>query len=142
VKFNTSFQKIIDIKEYETQQQTLEFSLVKSKQTELETKLHELEQKKEDSIEKHQLMKKMTVLDMIEFQQGIDHLDKQIIMIQSELIQVVQIVEKEHELLLEKVKETKKWNRLKEKSLTALQEEKNRKEQLFLDEIATLHYAR
>lgn len=142
MRFNSSFQKILDIKEYEKQQQTLEFRSVKEKQMELETKLHLLESKKEQAIEEHQLLQKMTVLDMIESQQRMEYLDKQIEVIQLELHQVFQEVDKEHELLMDKMKETKIWNQIKTKSLNALEYEANRKEQSFLDEIATLHYAR
>ncbi|WP_187119012.1 flagellar export protein FliJ [Bacillus marasmi] len=142
MSFIFSFQKVLDVKEKEKELAEQQFGSVKNKQLELELKMKGLESEKDKAFHQYDHVNRKTVMEIMEFQQGIDHVNHQLkqLEIQSQLIE--QEVEKQQQVLIEKSKEAKMWNQWKAKSKLAFETMVNQKEQAMLDEMAVIRHSR
>ncbi|MED3563666.1 flagellar export protein FliJ [Bacillus xiapuensis] len=142
MKFEFSFQKILDFKEKEKEKAKKEFGSAKLRQLELQEKMEGLELEKEKIFNHYNEVNRKTVWEIVELQNEIDHVDLQMKRLKDQSRQIHQEVELNHQILIEKTKEAKTWNQWKEKSKAAFQKQLDREEQAMLDEMAVLRYSR
>jgi flagellar FliJ protein len=142
MKYEFSFQKVLDVKEKEKEAAKNEFGSSKQRQMELEEKLEGLEVEKEKVYNQYNDVTRKTVWEFLEVQQELDHFNLQVKQLTHQSKQLHQEVELKHEVLIAKTKEAKVWNLWKDKSKNAFQMEQARKEQAMLDEMAVLRYSR
>lgn len=137
-----SFQKVLDVKEKEKEIAEQQFGSVKHKQMVLQQKMAGLELEKNKAFHQYDNVNRKTVMEIMEFQLEIDHVNQQLrqLAIQSQLIE--QEVEKHQRILIEKSKETKMWNQWKSKSKEAFEKVMNQKEQAMLDEMAVIRHSK
>lgn len=142
MSFVFSFQKVLDVKEKEKEVAQQQFGSIKNKQMEIEQKMQGLELEKNNAFYQYNHVNRKTVMEIMEFQQEIDHVTQQLrqLEIQSKLIE--QEVEKHQQILLEKSKEAKMWNQWKTNSKAAFEKMMNQKEQAMLDEMAVIRHSR
>ncbi|NRD79411.1 flagellar export protein FliJ [Bacillus sp. BRMEA1] len=142
MKFQFSFQKVLDFKEKEKEAAEQEFGTIRTIAMELEEKMGNLEQVKENAFTQYNHVDRKTIWEMIEFQQEIEHINKRMKELAHQSQQVHQQVEQKQQVLIEKTQEAKMWNQWKSKSLAIFQRQMEQKEQAMLDEMAVLRYAR
>ncbi|NMD69096.1 flagellar export protein FliJ [Bacillus sp. DNRA2] len=142
MSFVFSFQKVLDVKEKEKELAQQQFGSAKHKQMELEQKMKGLEFEKNEAFHQYDHVNRKTVMEIMEFQQEIDHVNQQLkqLAIQSHLVE--QEVERHQQILIEKSKEAKMWNQWKAKSKDAFEKVINQKEQAMLDEMAVIRHSR
>lgn len=141
MKFEFSFQKVLDFKEKEKEIAQQEFGTIKLQQLELEERIEKLEVEEEKFFKQYNDVHQKTVLELIEVQQEIEHVNLQKKQLEHQSQQVYQEVEQKHQVLIERSQEAKMWNQWKTKSKDAFQKKLERKEQAMLDEMAVLRYS-
>lgn len=142
MKFDFSYQKVLDFKEKEKDMAKQEFGSIKIKQMELQEKLDGLDLVEEQVFNQYNDVNHKTVWEILEFQQEIDHVNRQKKLLELQSQQLVQEVEQKHKKLIEKTQEAKMWNQWKSKSMAAFQKHMNQQEQAMLDEMAVLRHSR
>ncbi|PFP30771.1 flagellar export protein FliJ [Bacillus sp. AFS073361] len=142
MKFKFSFQKVLDFKEKEKEIAQQEYSTIKHKQLELQEQIEGLELEKEKVFNQYNDVHRKRVWEILEVQQGIDHVNLQKKNLEVQSQQIHKEVEQKHQMLIEKSQETKMWNQWKANSKDAFQKQLERTEQVMLDEIAVLRYSR
>jgi flagellar FliJ protein len=142
MKYKFSFQKVLDFKETEKETAEQEFGTLKRQQLELEEKIEELGSIKENAFNQYNDTNRKTVMELLEVQQGIDHLNRKMKQLENQSINLYQKVEEKQQVLFEKTQEAKIWNQWKEKSKAAFQKQMEQKEQAMLDELAVLRFSR
>jgi flagellar protein FliJ len=142
MKFEFSFQKVLDFKEKEKEMAKQEFGTVKLRQIELQEQMEGLEVEKEKVFDQFNHVHRKSVSEILEFQKEIEHVNLQMRQLEHMSQQVHLEVEQNHQVLIEKTQEAKMWNKWKEKSLDAFQKQVIRNEQAMLDEMAVLRYSR
>ncbi|MEH7307818.1 flagellar export protein FliJ [Neobacillus drentensis] len=142
MKFNFSFQKVLDFKEKEKEIAHQEYGTVKLQQTQLEEQLEGLEWIKNEVFNQYNQVHRKTVWEIQEFQKEIDQVNEQMKKLENQSQLIHQEVEQKHKLLIEKTQEAKMWNQWKAKSKEAFQKQMDRQEQAMLDEMAILRYSR
>ncbi|MFP5113091.1 flagellar export protein FliJ [Bacillaceae bacterium C204] len=142
MKFNFSFQKVLDFKEKEKEIAHQEYGTVKLQQSQLEEQIEGLEMVKDEVFNQYNQVHRKTVWEIQELQNEIDHVNQQMKKLEHQSQLIHQEVEQKHQLLIEKSQEAKMWNQWKAKSKEAFQQQLNRQEQAMLDEMAILRYSR
>jgi flagellar protein FliJ len=142
MKFNFSFQKVLDFKEKEKEIAHQEYGTVKLQQSKLEEQIEGLEMVKEEVFNQYNQIDRKTVWEILEVQQEINHVNLQMEQLANQSQLIHQEVEQKHQLLIEKTQEAKMWNQWKTKSKKAFQKQLDRQEQAMLDEMAILRYSR
>jgi flagellar protein FliJ len=142
MKFNFSFQKVLDFKENEKEMAHQEYGTVKLEQSKIEEQIEGLEMVKDEIFSQYNKVHRKTVWELLEVQQEIEHVNLQMKRLENQSKIIHQKVEEKHQLLIEKTKEAKMWNQWKAKSKEAFQKQMDREEQATLDEMAILRYSR
>ncbi|MEH7505262.1 flagellar export protein FliJ [Neobacillus drentensis] len=142
MKFNFSFQKVLDFKENEKEIAHQEYGTVKLQQSKLEEQIEGLEMVKEEVFNQYNQIDRKTVWEILEVQQEINHVNLQMKQLANQSQLIHQEVEQKHQILIEKTQEAKMWNQWKTKSKKAFQKQLDRQEQAMLDEMAILRYSR
>jgi flagellar FliJ protein len=142
VNFVFPFQKVLDVKEKEKEMAEQQFGSVKRKQLEIDEKMKGLESEKEKAFHQYNFVDRKTVKEILEFQQEIDHVNRQLKQLEIESQQIRREVEKQQQVLIEKAKEAKMWSHWKAKSKEAFEKMLNQKEQAMLDEMAVMRHSR
>jgi flagellar protein FliJ len=144
VRFQYSFQQIVDLKNNErTQAEWILSEAIGRLRTE-ESSLDSLHSQKNELREQivAATKNKTTISEMLLIQQYMEHLEVQIEK-KHEDVEVAQYaVVKKQEHLSEKVLDEKLWNKAREKAYTQFKELAGKKEQEALDEMATNRYKR
>lgn len=142
MKFNFSFQKVLDFKEKEKEIAHQEYGTVKLQQSQLEEQLEGLETVKDEVFNQYNQVHRKTVWEIQELQKEIDHVNQQMKKLENQSQLIHREVEQKHQLLISKTQEAKMWNQWKAKSKEAFQLQLDRQEQTMLDEMAILRYSR
>ncbi|MHC0038141.1 flagellar export protein FliJ [Pseudoneobacillus sp. C159] len=142
MKFNFSFQKVLDFKEKEKEIAEQEYGMAKIQQQELEEQLGNLENEKNQFFAHYDHVHQKSILEILDAQTGIDYLNHQIKQLESKSHQIQQEVDQKYDVLIEKTQESKMWNQWKEKSKDIFQKQLLQKEQAMLDEMAVIRYFR
>jgi flagellar FliJ protein len=142
MKFQFSFQKVLDLKEKEQEIAQQEFGTIKLRQFELQEQVKGLELEKEKVFNQYNDVHRKSVWKILEVQQEIDHVNLEMEQLENQTQQIHQEVEQKHKVLIEKTQEAKMWNQWKAKSKDTFQVQLDRKEQAMLDEMAVLRYSR
>lgn len=141
MKFQFSFQNVLDFKEKEKELAEQEFGQIKSRANELQEQIDGLGQVKDEAYNQYNDVDRKTVWEMLEFQQGIEYLNQKMKRLEHQSKQVHLEVEQKQQVLIEKNQEAKIWNRWKSKSQIAFQLQMQQKEQAMLDEMAVIRYS-
>jgi flagellar protein FliJ len=142
MKFDFSYQKVLDFKEKEKDMAKQEFGSIKHKQMELQEKLDGLDLVEEQIFNQYNDVDHKTVWEILEFQQEIDHVNRQKKQLEIQTQQLHHEAEHKHKVLIEKTQEAKIWNQWKSKSMAAFQKQMDLQEQAMLDEMAVLRHSR
>jgi flagellar protein FliJ len=142
MKFNFSFQKVLDVKEREKELAQHEYGVMKRRQMELHEQIEGLEMAKEKVFDQYNEVNRKTVWEILEVHEDIKHVELQMKKLEHQSQQIVQEVEQRQQALFEKSKEAKMWNKWKEKSKDAFEKQLIKNEQTMLDEMAVLQYFR
>lgn len=141
MKFQFTFQKVLDFKEKEKDLAEQEFGQAKSRAIELQEQIDGLEQVKEKAYNQYNDVDRKTIWEMLEFQQGIEYLNHKMKRLEHQSKQVHLEVEQKQQILIEKNQEAKVWNRWKSKSQKVFQLQMEQKEQAMFDEMAVIRYS-
>ena len=142
MKFNFSFQKVLDFKENEKEIAHQDYGSVKLQQTQIEEQIEGLEMVKDEIFNQYNQVHRKTVWEILEVQQEIEHVNLKMKQLENQSQIIHKKVEEKHQMLIEKSQEAKMWNQWKAKSKEAFQKQMDRKEQAMLDEMAILRYSR
>jgi len=142
MKFDFSFQKVLEFKEKEKEVVQQEFGEIKHKQLKLEEQIDGLEKTKEAVFNQDNDVNRKTVWEILEVQEEIKHINLRMEKLSYQQREITQEVEQKQKVLIEKTQEAKMWNQWKEKSKLAFQKQLDQKEQALLDEMAVLRYSR
>jgi flagellar protein FliJ len=142
MKFQFSFQKVLDFKEKEKEVAEQEYGTIKLQQLELEEQIEDLESEKDQAFNLYDNVHKKSIMEIIDAQKNIEYVNRQIKQLEYKSQQIHQEVEQKYQELIEKTQETKMWNKWKDKSKEIFHKEMLQKEQAMLDEMAVLRYTR
>jgi flagellar protein FliJ len=142
MKFQFSFQKVLDFKEKEKEVAEQEYGTIKLQQLELEEQIEDLESEKDQAFNLYDNVHKKSIMEIIDAQKNIEYVNRQIKQLEYKSQQIHQEVEQKYQELIEKTQETKMWNKWKDKSKDIFHKEMLQKEQAMLDEMAVLRYTR
>ena len=142
MKFNFSFQKVLDFKEKEKEIAHQEYGTVKLQQSQIEDQIEGLVIVKDEVFNQYNQVHRKTIWEIQEVQKDIDHVNQQMKKLENQSQLIHQVVEQKHQLLIEKTQEAKMWNQWKAKSKDAFQKQLDKQEQAMLDEMAILRYSR
>jgi flagellar protein FliJ len=142
MKFQFSFQKVLDFKEKEKEVAEQEYGTIKLQQLELEEQMEDLESEKDQAFNLYDNVHKKSIMEIIDAQKNIEYVNRQIKQLEYKSQQIHQEVEQKYQELIEKTQETKMWNKWKDKSKDIFHKEMLQKEQAMLDEMAVLRYTR
>jgi flagellar protein FliJ len=142
MKFQFSFQKVLDFKEKEKEVAEQEYGTIKLQQLELEEQIEDLESEKDQAFNLYDNVHKKSIMEIIDAQKNIEYVNRQIKQLEYKSQQIHQEVEQKYQELIEKTQETKMWNKWKDKSRDIFHKEMLQKEQAMLDEMAVLRYTR
>lgn len=140
--YNYRFAKILTIREQEKNETEMSYKEASREFEEIATKLYDLLKKKEDLLDyQEERLKVGSSIDEVHHcARFIDSLEKTIADVQKKVIQARAKMQWFEEKLLEKNLEVKKFEKMREKDFEAFQEEQNRIETNFLDEISSMSY--
>ena len=141
MKFNFSFQKVLDVKEKEKEQVRSEFGDLKLRQAKIEEELEGLARAKDAIFSKYDDLNRKSISEYLEMQDEINHVNGQLGKLTLSHHQIVDAAACKQQLLIEKTQETKIWNQWKEKSRLAFQAQVDKQEQTALDEMAILRHS-
>jgi flagellar FliJ protein len=142
MKFDFSYQKVLDVKEKEKEVAKQEYGTIKLRQLELEDQMDGLESEKEKAFDLYNHVNRKTVWELLEVQNEIEHVNLKMEQLKHQSQRIQQEVEQKHQVLIEKTQEAKMWNQWKAKSKAVFLKQMERQEQAMLDEMAVLRYSR
>ncbi|MEH7076581.1 flagellar export protein FliJ [Neobacillus drentensis] len=142
MKFNFSFQKVLDFKEKEKEIAHQEYGTVKLQQSQIEDQIEGLVMVKDEVFNQYNQVNRKTIWEIQELQNEIDHVNQQMKKLENQSQLIHQEVEQKHQLLIEKTQEAKMWNQWKAKSKDVFQKQLDKQEQAMMDEMAILRYSR
>jgi flagellar protein FliJ len=142
MKFNFPFQKVLEVKEREKELAQLEYGTLKRRQLELDEQIEGLELAKDKVFDQFNEVHQKTVWEILEVHEDIKYVNLQKERLERQSLQLIQEVEQKQQVLVEKSKEAKIWNKWKEKSIETFEKQLVQKEQAILDEMAVLQYFR
>ncbi len=136
------FEKVLTIREQEKNETEIAYKESVRSFEEVATKLYELLKKKEDLLEFQQerLAVGSSIEEIHHYARFIDSLEKTIADVQQKVIQARSKMNWHEEKLLEKNLEVRKFEKMREKDYQSFQQEQDRIESIFLDEISSLTY--
>ncbi|MGE7689259.1 flagellar export protein FliJ [Lysinibacillus sp. NPDC097214] len=142
VSYIYRFEKVLAIREQEKNETEIAYKESVRSFEEVATKLYELLKKKEDLIEFQQerLAVGSSIEEVHHYARFIDSLEKTIVDVQQKVVQARAKMNWHEEKLLEKNLEVRKFEKMREKDLKVFQQEQDRIEGIFLDEISSLTY--
>ncbi|NLY79969.1 MAG: flagellar export protein FliJ [Lysinibacillus sp.] len=142
VQYTYRFEKVLTIREQEKQQTEMAYKEAVRSFEEVATQLYELLKQKEDliSYQNERLKTGATIDEIHHFTKFIDSLEHTINEVQQKVIQARTKMQWFEQKLLEKNLEVRKYEKMREKDFLAFQEEQNRIEAAYLDEISSLMY--
>jgi flagellar FliJ protein len=142
MKFDFSFQKVLDVKEKEKEIAEQEYGTMKLRQLELEDQMDGLESEKDKAFDLYNHVNRKTVWELIEVQKEIEHVNLKMEQLKHQSQRIQHEVEQKHQVLIEKTQDAKMWNQWKAKSKQVFLKQMERQEQAMLDEMAVLRYSR
>ncbi|WP_418301405.1 flagellar export protein FliJ [Lysinibacillus fusiformis] len=142
VSYVYRFEKVLTIREQEKNETEMAYKESVRSFEEVATKLYNLLKKKEDLIafQQDRLTVGSSIDEIHHYARFIDSLEKTIADVQQKVIQARAKMNWHEEKLLEKNLEVRKFEKMKEKDFKLFQQEQDRVESLFLDEISLLTY--
>ncbi|WP_409368359.1 flagellar export protein FliJ [Lysinibacillus sp. 38-6] len=142
VTYMYRFEKVLTIREQEKNETEIAYKESVRSFEEVATKLYELLKKKEDLLEFQQerLAVGSSIEEIHHYARFIDSLEKTIADVQQKVIQARSKMNWHEEKLLEKNLEVRKFEKMREKDYQSFQQEQDRIESIFLDEISSLTY--
>ncbi|QGG50403.1 flagellar export protein FliJ [Lysinibacillus pakistanensis] len=142
VNYIYRFEKVLTIREQEKNETEIAYKDSVRSFEEIATKLYELLKKKEDLIDFQQerLAVGSSIEEIHHYARFIDSLEKTIVDVQQKVVQARSKMNWYEEKLLEKNLEVRKFEKMREKDFKLFQQEQDRIEGIFLDEISTLTY--
>ena len=142
VNYIYRFEKVLTIREQEKNETEIAYKESVRSFEEIATKLYELLKKKEDLIDFQQerLAIGSSIEEIHHYARFIDSLEKTITDVQQKVVQARSKMNWYEEKLLEKNLEVRKFEKMREKDFKLFQQEQDRIEGIFLDEISTLTY--
>jgi len=142
VSYVYRFEKVLTIREQEKNETEMAYKESVRSFEEVATKLYDLLKKKEDLIafQQDRLTVGSSIDEIHHYARFIDSLEKTIAEVQQKVIQARAKMNWHEEKLLEKNLEVRKFEKMREKDFKLFQQEQDRIESLFLDEISLLTY--
>ncbi|ACA39152.1 flagellar export protein FliJ [Lysinibacillus sp. fkY74-1] len=142
VSYVYRFEKVLTIREQEKNETEMAYKESVRSFEEVATKLYDLLKKKEDLIafQQDRLTVGSSIDEIHHYARFIDSLEKTIADVQQKVIQARAKMNWHEDKLLEKNLEVRKFEKMKEKDFKLFQQEQDRIESLFLDEISLLTY--
>ena len=142
VKYQYRFEKVLTIREQEKTETEIAYKESVRSFEEVANKLYELLKKKENLIEFRQerLAKGSSIEEINQYARFMDSLEKTITDVQQKVIQARAKMNWHEEKLVEKNLEVRKFEKMRDKDFKAYQQEQDRVESIFLDEISSLTY--
>ncbi|KMN41006.1 flagellar export protein FliJ [Lysinibacillus capsici] len=142
VSYVYRFEKVLTIREQEKNETEMAYKESVRSFEEIATKLYDLLKKKEDLIafQQERLMVGSSIDEIHHYSRFIDSLEKTIADVQQKVIQARAKMNWHEEKLLEKNLEVRKFEKMREKDFKHFQQEQDRIESLFLDEISLQTY--
>lgn len=142
VSYVYRFEKVLTIREQEKNETEMAYKESVRSFEEIATKLYDLLKKKEDLIafQQDRLTVGSSIDEIHHYARFIDSLEKTIAEVQQKVIQARAKMNWHEEKLLEKNLEVRKFEKMREKDFKLFQQEQDRIESLFLDEISLLTY--
>lgn len=136
------FEKVLTIREQEKNETEMAYKESVRSFEEIAEKLYELLKKKENLMifQQERLTVGSSIDEIHHYSRFIDSLEKTIIDVQQKVIQARAKMNWHEEKLLEKNLEVRKFEKMKEKDFKLFQQEQDRIESLFLDEISLQTY--
>ncbi|AHN20916.1 flagellar export protein FliJ [Lysinibacillus sphaericus] len=142
VSYMYRFEKVLTIREQEKNETEIAYKEAVRSFEEVATKLYDLLKKKENLIEFQQerLVVGSSIEEIHHYARFIDSLEKTIADVQQKVVQARSKMNWYEEKLLEKNLEVRKFEKMREKDYKSFQQEQDRIESIFLDEISSLTY--
>lgn len=142
VSYVYRFEKVLTIREQEKNETEMAYKESVRSFEEVATKLYDLLKKKEDLIafQQDRLTVGSSIDEIHHYARFIDSLEKTIADVQQKVIQARAKMKWHEDKLLEKNLEVRKFEKMREKDFKLFQQEQDRIESLFLDEISLLTY--
>ncbi|KOS69467.1 flagellar biosynthesis chaperone [Lysinibacillus contaminans] len=142
VKYQYRFEKVLIIREQEKTETEIAYKESVRSFEEVANKLYELLKKKEKLVEFRQerLAIGSSIEEIHHYARFMDSLEKTIADVQQKVVQARAKMNWHEEKLLEKNLEVRKFEKMREKDFKAYQQEEDRVESIFLDEISSLTY--
>ena len=141
-KYQYRFEKVLTIREQEKTETEMAYKESVRSFEEVANKLYELLKKKEDltAYRQERLAIGSSIEEINQYARFMDSLEKTIADVQQKVIQARAKMNWHEEKLVEKNLEIRKFEKMREKDLEAYQQEQDRVESIFLDEISSLTY--
>ena len=142
VKYQYRFEKVLTIREQEKAETEIAYKESVRSFEEVANKLYELLKKKENLTEFRQerLAIGSSIEEIHQYARFMDSLEKTIADLQQKVIQARAKMNWHEQKLLEKNLEVRKFEKMRDKDFKAYQQEQDRVESIFLDEISSLTY--
>jgi len=142
VQFTYRFEKVLTVREQEKKQAEAVYNEAVRAFEKVATQLYELLKKKENLInyQNERLQEGLTIDEIHHYAKFIDSLEHAIEDMQKKVNQARAKMQWYEQKLVEKNLEVRKYEKMREKEFSAFQEEQNRKEAQYLDEISSLMY--
>ncbi|MFO7315399.1 MAG: flagellar export protein FliJ [Bacilli bacterium] len=142
VQFTYRFEKVLTVREQEKKQTEAVYNEAVRDFEKVATQLYELLKKKEELInyQNERLQEGLTIDEIHHYGKFIDSLEHAIEDMQKKVNQARAKMQWYEQKLVEKNLEVRKYEKMREKDFSAFQEEQNRKEAQYLDEISSLMY--
>ncbi|MFD4489604.1 flagellar export protein FliJ [Lysinibacillus fusiformis] len=142
VSYVYRFEKVLTIREQEKNETEMAYKESVRSFEEVATKLYDLLKKKEDLIafQQDRLTVGSSIDEIHHYARFIDSLEKTIADVQQKVIKARAKMNWHEDKLLEKNLEVRKFEKMREKDFKLFQQEQDRIESLFLDEISLLTY--
>lgn len=142
VSYIYRFEKVLTIREQEKNETEIAYKESVRSFEEIATKLYELLKKKEDLIafQQERLAVGSSIEEVHHYARFIDSLEKTIVDVQQKVVQARAKMNWHEEKLLEKNLEVRKFEKMREKDFKVFQQEQDRIEGIFLDEISSMAY--
>ncbi len=143
-RFNFRFQKILDLKENETQLAQVEMAEALKKEQAVREQSEALHSKitQAEEMKKAKEQKDIPISELRMLEEYIHQLYEQSSMANREVATHERIVSRSQDALKEKAREEKTWGNLKEQNYAAHQKENQAAEQNFFDDLAGSRYYR
>lgn len=142
--FQYRFENILTFREQEKHETEIAYKEAVDQFERVASRLYEQLKKKEETIEEQQqkLVIGFTINEIHHYARFIDSLEKEIEMLQQQVIQARSKMLWFEERLLEKTIEVKKYEKMKEKDRVRHAEKMEHEEALILDELSTIKFSR